>query len=126
MPLESACLAPPPRTDPLNSSDPEIADSMRELNAEYQLAAAHEPGRRLLNRVARELNKATWPVATTDDFVLFATDTEQYELSGNSVPPSRRSYSGSSVAAVGCRTPEPRGAGSGVPDANSRGGGRDR
>ncbi len=67
----------------LVGSNPDIAQAVSELNFEDRASLSHQRSRRLLNRVAKRLNETTWPAATTDDFIVFATDTEQAELLAN-------------------------------------------
>jgi hypothetical protein len=63
--------------------EPEPLGVMEELALEWELGGGHEDGRRMLVAVARELNEREWPLATTADFVVFASDLELTETTKN-------------------------------------------
>ena len=59
--------------------DPELLGVMDELALEWELGGSHEPGRRALVAVTRELNEREWPLTTSEHFVVFASDLELTE-----------------------------------------------
>jgi hypothetical protein len=65
------------------AGDPELDGAMADLSLEWRPEGDHGAARALLNRVAKRLNEADWPVALAPDFVAFATDVELCETADN-------------------------------------------